>query len=76
LADWPFQWIHPFKDFNRRIGCVLLVVLLYKLSLPHVETAPTDSGSRLQYLDALHAADQGDLIPLTDLWTRRIGESV
>ncbi len=74
-TDWRFQWIHPFKDFNGRIGRVLLAALLYKLALPHVETAPTDPAARQQYLNALRAADQGNLAVLTDLWVRRIGES-
>ena len=74
-SDWRFQWIHPFKDFNGRIGRVLLAALLYKLALPHVETAPTDSAARQQYLRALRVADQGDLAVLTDLWAHRIGES-
>ena len=74
-ADWRFQWIHPFKDFNGRIGRVLLAALLYKLSLPHVETAPPNREARTQYLDALRAADQGDLATLAELWIRRFVES-
>ncbi|MEK6803642.1 MAG: Fic family protein [Nitrospirota bacterium] len=56
-ADWRFQWIHPFKDFNGRIGRVLLAALLYTLALPHVETAPSDPHARRQYLDTLRIAD-------------------
>jgi len=73
-ADWRFQWIHPFKDFNGRIGRVLLAALLYKLGLPHVETAPADPATRREYLEALQAADESSLGPLTDMWTRRIAE--
>jgi fido (protein-threonine AMPylation protein) len=70
-ADWRFQWIHPFKDFNGRLGRVLLAALLYKLGLPHVETAPPDLPSRKAYLDALRAADRGDIAALTSLWIVR-----
>ena len=75
-ADWRFQWIHPFKDFNGRIGRVLLAALLYKLGLPHVETAPIDPHVRRKYLDALNVADDGNLGPLTELWTHRIAETL
>ena len=80
-ADWRFQWIHPFKDFNGRIGRVLLGrvllgALLYKLALPHVETAPTDPTVRRKYLDALQTADQGGLDPLSQMWTRRVEETL
>jgi Fic family protein len=71
-ADWRFQWIHPFKDFNGRIGRVLLAALLYKVGLPHVEMAPSDSRLRRQYLHALQAADTKSFEPLTDLWLRRL----
>lgn len=71
-ADWRFQWIHPFKDFNGRIGRVLLAALLYKLALPPVETASSDSEARSQYLDALRAADTQDLDQLEALWLRRL----
>ncbi len=71
-VDWRFQWIHPFKDFNGRIGRVLLAALLYKLALPHVETAPLASEVRRQYLSALRTADEDNLDPLTDVWLHRL----
>ncbi|MDN5941463.1 MAG: Fic family protein [Nitrospira sp.] len=71
-ADGRFQWIHPFKDFNGRIGRALLAALLYKLALPHVETAPLEPSARRQYLEALNAADDSNLGPLTELWAHRI----
>ncbi|MDH5740826.1 MAG: Fic family protein, partial [Nitrospira sp.] len=74
-ADWRFQWIHPFKDFNGRIGRVLLAGLLYKLGLPHVEMAPLEPVRRSEYLHALRAADTGRLDALQDLWGRRLAES-
>ena len=75
-VDWRFQWIHPFKDFNGRIGRVLLAALLYRLGLPHVETAPTDPLVRGNYLTALQSADQGELTPLTEMWIRRVEEAL
>ena len=74
-ADWRFQWIHPFKDFNGRIGRVLLAALLYKLGLPHVVTAPTEHNRR-DYLDALQSADVGEVGPLTEMWLRRLAEGL
>ncbi|THJ18208.1 MAG: restriction endonuclease subunit R [Nitrospira sp. CG24B] len=74
-ADWRFQWIHPFKDFNGRIGRVLLAALLYRLRLPHVEMAPSESVQRAEYLYALRDADTGRLDALQDLWGRRLAES-
>lgn len=71
-ADSRFQWIHPFRDFNGRIGRVLLAAVLYKLALPHVETAPTARGAREGYLTALRAADAGDLAPLIRVWLDRL----
>jgi Fic family protein len=75
-ADWRFQWIHPFRDFNGRIGRVLLAVVLYTLALPHVQTAPVEPAARQQYLSALRAADDGDLTPLTSLWIDRLAEAL
>ncbi len=75
-VDWRFQWIHPFKDFNGRIGRLALAALLYKLALPPVETAPTDPERRREYLEALRAGDAGNLDPLQRLWIRRLGEAI
>jgi fido (protein-threonine AMPylation protein) len=71
-ADWRFQWIHPFRDFNGRIGRVLLVALFHKIGIPPVDTVQTEKDARRQYLVALQAADNGDLRLLTELWMRRI----
>ncbi|MCF6154615.1 MAG: hypothetical protein E3K32_10535 [wastewater metagenome] len=75
-VDWRFQWIHPFKDFNGRIGRLVLAALLYKLALPPVEAAPTDPERRHEYLEALRAGDAGNLDPLQKLWIRRLGEAI
>lgn len=75
-VDWRFQWVHPFKDFNGRIGRLALAALLYKLALPPVETAPTDPERRREYLEALRAGDAGNLDPLQKLWIRRLGEAI
>ena len=58
------------------MGRVLIAALLYKLALPHVETAPFEPSARRQYLEALNAADDGNLGPLTELWARRIAETL
>jgi fido (protein-threonine AMPylation protein) len=75
-TDWHFQWIHPFRDFNGRIGRVLLAALLYKLGLPHAETAPLETDERRRYLDALRRADAGDLGSLTAIWIQRIANAL
>ena len=75
-VDWRFQWIHPFKDFNGRIGRVLLAALLYKLGLPHVQTAPVNTDEKDVYLTALRTAAQGDLEPMRRVWLQRFFEAL
>ena len=70
-ADWRFQWIHPFKDFNGRVGRILLITLAFRLGLPPVDPAGDPTG-RAAYFAALRAADAGDLRPLTDIWLSRL----
>lgn len=73
-VDWRFQWIHPFKDFNGRVGRILLVTLAYKLGLPPVDPAANDAqgDTKYSYFSALRAADRGDLTPLRDIWLERL----
>lgn len=75
-ADWRFQWIHPFKDFNGRIGRILLSAILFKLKLPPTETASVEPNERRRYLEALRSADSGDMTPLIQIWMQRISEAV
>lgn len=70
-VDWRFQWIHPFKDFNGRVGRILLVALAYKLGLPPIDPASQGAAAR-EYFSALHAADDGDLLPLQEIWLGRL----
>lgn len=70
-VDWRFQWIHPFKDFNGRVGRILLVALAYKLGLPPIDPA-AQGIQRNRYFTALRAADAGNLSPLKNLWLDRL----
>ncbi len=70
-VDWRFQWIHPFKDFNGRVGRILLVALGYRLSLPPADPAAQSSDAQ-EYFSALRAADNGNLLPLQKIWLNRL----
>ncbi|THF65224.1 hypothetical protein E6O51_01080 [Pseudothauera rhizosphaerae] len=70
-ADWRFQWIHPFKDFNGRVGRILLVALAFRLGLPPMDPAG-NARKRQKYFEALRTADAGDLRPLAAIWLGRL----
>ncbi len=70
-ADWRFQWIHPFKDFNGRVGRILLIALTYRLDLPPIDPA-AGTEARKHYFAALRDADAGDLQPLKKIWLSRL----
>ena len=70
-VDWRFQWIHPFKDFNGRVGRILLVALGYRLSLPPIDPAAQATDAQ-EYFSALRAADGGNLLPLQAIWLARL----
>jgi fido (protein-threonine AMPylation protein) len=72
-VDWRFQWIHPFKDFNGRVGRILLVALTYRLGLPPLD--PAAMPDKHAYFAALRAADAGNLAPLQEIWLRRLDEA-
>jgi len=73
-VDWRFQWIHPFKDFNGRVGRILLVALCYKLGLPPINPAADDEQTKAAYFNALRSADNGDLASLSGLWLERLSK--
>lgn len=72
FADWRFQWIHPFRDFNGRVGRIILSAVLYILRLPPAETAALDREEKERYLKALRAADTGDMPALVKIWGERL----
>jgi type I restriction-modification system DNA methylase subunit/fido (protein-threonine AMPylation protein) len=74
-ADWRFQWIHPFKDFNGRIGRIILTAVLFKLKLPPAETASVEPEEKEKYLNALQAADKGDISMLAGIWIERLSNA-
>jgi fido (protein-threonine AMPylation protein) len=76
VADGRFQSIHPFRDFNGRVGRILLVALLHVLGLPPVEIVPAGPEFRQAYFEALNAADQGEYGLLTEMWLRRLTEAL
>lgn len=71
-ADWRFQWIHPFKDFNGKTGRVILAALLRKLRLSPVDSAGTPDSNQVAYFAALRSADEGDITALNALWSDRL----
>ncbi|MDF0642506.1 MAG: Fic family protein [Nitrospira sp.] len=76
VADGRFQSIHPFRDFNGRVGRILLVALLHLLGLPPVEIVPAGQEFRRAYFAAPNDADQGNYARLTDMWVRRLAEAL
>ena len=76
FADWRFQWVHPFKDFNGRVGRIILTALLYRLKLPPAETASAETKEREKYFKALRVADAGDLSSLTAIWMERLSKAL
>ena len=74
-ADWRFQWIHPFRDFNGRVGRILLTAVLFALKLPPAETASVEPEEKERYLKALQAADAGDISMLAGIWIERLSKA-
>lgn len=75
-ADWLFQWIHPFRDLNGRVGRILLTAILIRLKLPPAETASVESREKEEYLKAIRLADKQDLSALTEIWLHRLLKGV
>ena len=74
-AHHRFLWIHPFQDYNGRIGRLLINIVLLKLDLPPVELKVETQMGRKKYITALQNADGGDYASLEKLVASAIQEA-
>lgn len=70
-----FLWIHPFVDYNGRIGRLLINIILLNLDLPPIELKVETKAGRKRYIRALKNADNGDLSGLENLILEAIEET-
>ena len=70
-----FLWIHPFADYNGRIGRLLTNMILLNLNLPPVELKVERAKGRMAYVNALGKADEGDYEELRKLIQSSIKEA-
>lgn len=75
-AHHQFLWIHPFQDYNGRIGRLLNNVILLNLNLPPIELKVETILGRKKYIAALQKADAGDYGDLEKIIKSAIEESV
>lgn len=75
-AHHRFLWIHPFKDYNGRIGRLLINIILLNLDLPPIELQVDTLVGRKKYVIALQEADQGNYTKLEKLIQSSIEEAV
>lgn len=68
-----FEHIHPFIDGNGRTGRLVLNLILVRLGLPPVVILKQQ---RRTYLNALQAADNGDVGALAELLARVITDNL
>lgn len=71
-----FLWVHPFKDYNGRVGRLLTNLLALNLNLPLFELKAETGKDRDRYIQALKAADKQDYSKLEDLIAKALQESL
>lgn len=75
-AHHRFLWIHPFKDYNGRIGRLLINIILLNLDLPPIELQVETTIGRKKYIFALQQADTGNYEKLERLIRSAFEEAV
>lgn len=75
-AHHRFSWIHPFQDYNGRIGRLLNNVILLNLNLPPIELKVETTLGRNKYVKALQLADNHDYSRLEKIIRTAIEESI
>ena len=71
-----FIFIHPFQDYNGRVGRMLTIFLLLKLGLPAVEIKVETKIDREKYLEAMRVGDEGNLELLEKLLSETLTEAL
>ncbi len=71
-----FVFIHPFQDYNGRVGRMLTIFLLLKLGLPAAEIQVEKKEDREKYLKAMQAGDEGNLALLEKLMSETLTEAL
>ena len=75
-AHHKFLWIHPFTDYNGRIGRLLNNMILLSLSLPPIELKVETTARREKYVNALGEADDGNYKNLEQIIKSAISEAI
>jgi len=75
-AHHRFLWIHPFQDYNGRIGRLLNNIICINLNLPPIELKVETKAGRKRYIEALQQADNGNYKALEKIIRSAIEESV
>ncbi len=70
-----FLWIHPFFDYNGRIGRLLMNIVLLNFDLPPIELHVETAVGRKKYVKALQEADRADFTALEQLIESALKES-
>src|SRR3989338_9117080 len=77
LLSWShhkFLWIHPFQDYNGRIGRLLINIILLNLNLPPIELKVETTAGRKNYIKALQLADDHNYTKLENIIKSAIDE--
>lgn len=75
-AHHRFLWIHPFQDYNGRIGRILINVILLNLDLPPIGLKVETKRGRKKYIKSLQEADAGNYKKLEKIIELAIKESI
>lgn len=79
LLSWAhhrFLWVHPFQDYNGRIGRLLINIILLNLDLPPIELKVETKAGRKKYIEALQAADDGNCRKLEKIIRSALEEAI
>lgn len=70
-----FGSTHLFKDYNGRIGRLLINIILLNLNLPPIELKVETKVGRKKYVQALKNADDGNYLSLEKIIREAVEET-